>query len=329
MALGPDDPLVIWAVSDGRAGIANQALGLAEAVARRLPAQVVSRQVRYHPLFDRWPSALKLAPRLMLARDSDAIIPPWPDIWIAAGRATLPLSRRMRRWSGGRTLVVQVQDPGGGLHAYDLVVPPRHDGLSGANVFPILGSPNRVTPQGLAAAVRAFADRIEPLPHPRVAVLIGGNSRAYRLSEERGQALADQIAGAVTAAGGSVLVSFSRRTPPEVRALMTAAFQRLPGWIWDEQGPNPYFAFLGAADHVLVTEDSTNMLTEAAATGKPVHRLAMDGGSAKFARLHADLEAQGASRPFDGRLEGWAYPPLDETGRAAEAVLAAYRRRKA
>ncbi len=41
----------------------------------------------------------------------------------------------------------------------------------------------------------------------------------------------------------------------------------------------------------------------------------------KFARLHADLRARGAARPFDGTLEAWTYAPLDETARAARTVL--------
>ena len=104
---------------------------------------------------------------------------------------------------------------------------------------------------------------------------------------------------------------------------MTARLAALPGLIWDGTGPNPYFAFLHFADHVLVTEDSANMAAEAASTGKPVHILPMVAlkPAGKFARLHADLRERGAARPFDGTLEGWTYEPLNETERAARAVL--------
>jgi mitochondrial fission protein ELM1 len=70
------------------------------------------------------------------------------------------------------------------------------------------------------------------------------------------------------------------------------------------------------------------MATEAASTGKPVHILPMVAKKApgKFARLHADLQARGAARPFDGSLAPWTYEPLNETERAARAVLAATRR---
>ena len=156
-------------------------------------------------------------------------------------------------------------------------------------------------------------------------MLVGGRSKAFDLTETHAVTLAETIAGAIQAAGGSLLLTFSRRTPPAVRAAMTARLASLPGWIWDGQGDNPLFAFLDAADHVLVTEDSANMAAEAASTGKPVHILPMVPlkPAGKFARLHAELEAHGAARPFDGTLEPWTYEPLAETDRAARAVLQA------
>ncbi|GLK48089.1 nucleoside-diphosphate sugar epimerase [Brevundimonas intermedia] len=320
-------PLSIWVVSDGRAGIENQALGLAEAVQRLTPAEIVVKRIQWRSLFDRLPSSLKTPS--MLASTSDAVTAPppdmWPDLWIATGRATLPLSARIKAWSGGRTFVVQTQDPRWAKPRYDLIVAPAHDGLSGDNVFEITGSPHRITPDRIAEAAPAFADRIAPLPHPRVAVLVGGRSKAFDLTEAHAADLADQIADAVRAAGGSLMLTFSRRTPEAAKAVMTARLSDLPGWIWDGTGDNPLFGFLHFADHILVTEDSANMAAEAASTGKPVHILPMvplKSGD-KFARLHDDLAERGATRPFDGTLESWTYEPLAETERAARAVLEA------
>ncbi|MNS52514.1 hypothetical protein D3C72_852310 [compost metagenome] len=253
----------------------------------------------------------------------------WPDLWIATGRASLPLSAKVRDWSGGKTFVVQTQDPRWKNSAYDLIVAPAHDGLTGDNVFEIVGSPHRITPSKLAEAAPAFADRIAPLPHPRVTAMIGGKSKAFDLPETHAANLAERIKTAVQAANGSLLLTFSRRTPEAAQAVMTERLSALPGWIWDGSGDNPLFAMLDAADHVLVTEDSANMATEAAATGKPVHILPMIPlkPAGKFARLHADLEAHGAARPFDGSLAPWTYAPLNETERAAAAVLEAMQTR--
>jgi hypothetical protein len=54
------------------------------------------------------------------------------------------------------------------------------------------------------------------------------------------------------------------------------------------------------------------MVSEAAATGKPVHVVHLEGGSKKFERFHKALAARDITRPFLGTLEQWNYEPLDD-----------------
>jgi uncharacterized protein len=325
MTGAPSPPLTIWAVSDGRVGIEAQVLGLAEAVARRRPCEIAVKRIGWKWGLGRLP--WRLIPAAALSADSP-VAAPWPDIWIGAGRASLPLSTRVRRWSAGKTFVVQTQDPRGAVAAFDLVVPPAHDGLAGDNVLPIVGAPNRMNPEGFSRDLARFGARIEALPHPRVAMIVGGKSKVHDLPPDHARAMAADVAQAVRAAGGSLLLSFTRRTPTAAQDILSAGLADLPGWTWDGQGDNPYFAFLAAADQILVTEDSTNLATDAATTGKPVHVLAMAGGSRKFERFHDDLRRRGVSRPFIGRFDDWCYPPLDETNRAAHELLRRFDARK-
>lgn len=318
------EPLLIWAVSDGRAGIEAQAVGLGEAVARAAggpdKARLVVKRVGWKGRTGRLPWWLNLLPRRWVTPESD-YAPPWPDVLIAAGRATLPLSIRTRRWSGGKTFVAQIQDPRVPARLFDLVIPPNHDRLKGDNVLSIMGSPHRVTAARLEGEYEKFAAQIDPLPHPRVTVLIGGKSKAFDLPPERAAAIANAIHGPLEEDGGSLLMTFSRRTPEPARDLLTARLRQLPGVIWDGEGPNPYFAFLAGADYILVTEDSANMATEAASTGKPVYILPLDGQSLKFRLFHDELQQSGATRPFNGHFERWTYEPLNETDRAAAEIL--------
>jgi hypothetical protein len=313
-------PLTIWAVSDGRAGIEAQVLGLAEAVARLRPAEVTVKRIAWRAGLGRLPWSWIPAPLSMLAPGA-GIGPPWPDIWIAAGRATLPLSTRIRRWSRGATFVVQTQNPRTRLSAFDVVAPPVHDDVAGDNVISIVGSPNRLSDRRLADDLAKFQPRLEPLPSPRVALIVGGKSKTHDLPPALAETIARDVAQAIEAAGGSLLLSFTRRTPHAARQAMTERLSALPGWIWDETGDNPYFAFLAAADLILVTEDSTNLASEAATTGKPLYVLPMAGGGRRFDLFHQSLRRWGAERPFKGVLEQWTYPPLNETDRIAKELL--------
>ena len=55
-------------------------------------------------------------------------------------------------------------------------------------------------------------------------------------------------------------------------------------------------------------------------TGKPVHVFALNRVSAKLRAFHATLEARGAARRFEGRIETWDYPPLAEADRVAAEI---------
>ncbi len=318
------EPKTCWVVSDGRAGIENQALGLAEAVGLPITLKRVDPRPPWRWLpAAAWPAVVRGAdPLAHFARPGDEFIPPWPDLLIATGRLAIPYSLAVRRLSRGRTLTVQTQNPRLHCACFDLVVPPAHDLLAGPNVIPILGAPHRVT----AAKLKTEAERVAPLlahlPRPLVTVLIGGHSKHYRLTPERLDEIIEDLCALTRHAGAGLAVTASRRTGEANLKRLIEGLKDVPAFVWDGQGHNPYFGMLGLADHILVTADSTNMVTEATATGKPVQILDLPGGAAKFRRFHRNMQEYGATRPFRGRLESWRYPPLNETARVARHIRA-------
>jgi mitochondrial fission protein ELM1 len=151
-------------------------------------------------------------------------------------------------------------------------------------------------------------------------VLIGGTNRAYRMTPALTHALAERLAALARVDGAGLAITPSRRTGAENLAILKERLSGLPAVIWEFCGENPYFGFLGLADAILVTADSVNMVSEAASTGKPVLVAALEGGNAKFRAFHESMRNAGHTRPFQGRLERWQPPPLDETGRVAAEV---------
>lgn len=315
-AIEPSEaPARIWVLHDGKPGMASQALGLADALG--LP--FLEKRLSIARPWAWLPPPLWFAPLAAVGGADGPLAPPWPDLVIGCGRNTAAPALAIRRASAGRTLAVQVQDPRVGRTRFDLLVVPEHDRLRGERVLLTRGALNRVTPGRLAAELRR-CPMLQRLPRPIVAVLIGGSNRSYRLGLEELGAIADAVAGIVRRRGGSALVTPSRRTGPAGLALLRQRLAALPGEVWDGTGDNPYYAYLAAADALLVTADSVSMVSEAAATGKPVHVLALPGGDAKFARFHEAMRRSGATRPFAGDIESWSYAPLDDNVRAGAAV---------
>jgi mitochondrial fission protein ELM1 len=320
----PAEALHVWAVSDGRAGIENQALGLAEALGRRSPVRITTKRVQLRTPWRWLPPGFVPAPRQALTIGADAIVPPWPDIFIGCGRASTPFALGVRDWSRGKSFVVQLQDPRVNPREFDVVVPPIHDGLEGQNIMSIVGACHRVTPEKIADAGATYPTALEDLPSPRFAVLIGGKSKRQNISAKRARAIADSLTTVQRETGGTLMVTLSRRTSEAARLQFRTWLAPHCAIFYEDDGVNPYFAMLGAADHIFVTEDSVNMATEAAATAKPIHILAVDGSPGKLERFHQSLARRGCARPFNGRLETWSYPPLLETDRAAAAVLTSW-----
>jgi uncharacterized protein len=305
----------VWAVHDGKIGMANQAIGLAEALGfpfteKRLAVRAPWRHLT--PQF--W-----IQPLLALSAAGDRLAPPWPDLLIACSRCAIAPALAVKRASGGRVFWVQVQDPRFARREVDLMVVPAHDPAKGDNVFRTLGAVHRVTRAQLEEGARRLAPVLAHLPRPLVAVLIGGDNRVYRLNEARMAVLAEQLA-ALTRAGYGIAATPSRRTGAAQKRILRERLAGLPAFIWDGSGDNPYFGLLGLADAVLVTGDSVSMVSEAAASGKPVHVITLEGGSAKFTRFHQAMREAGITRPFTGAIESWRYSPPDDTARAAAEI---------
>jgi mitochondrial fission protein ELM1 len=303
-----------WIMTEGIPGMENQCLGLAERLG--VPTRIFRLLVRA-PW--RWAAPHRLgSPFRHLVPGADIPVPPWPRLLIGCGRQSIPFSRAIKRASARRTITVQCQHPRVDPRAFDLVIPPEHDGLTGANVFPILGSPNRITQERLASARGEFAPRFANLRAPRLAVLIGGASKTHRFGEKEAHALAETLRGLTQTHG--LMITASRRTGVNEQAILRTAMVGTDAYFWAGDGTNPYPGMLGWADAVLVTEDSVNMACEAGATGKPVHIYPLPGRGGKFAHFHESLMKRGVSRPFNGTIEHWGYVPLDETGRAANRI---------
>ena len=300
--------ITCWIVTEGIAGTENQCLGVAEALG-------IDADVKRIALRQPWKS---LSPYLGFEQSwsfSPALLPPWPDLLIAGGRKAIAASRYIKKMSGGKTFTVQLQDPRINPKHFDLVVVPRHDPARGDNVLVTTATPNRITQQKLDGAKQQFS-QFEKFDGPRIAVLIGGTSKAYTMTPEITRKLAEQL----RQVEGTLMITASRRTGAENEKILHEALNGSGHYIWDGSGDNPYFGLLGWADVILATADSASMLSEACSTGKPVYMIPLDGGHPRIDKLHENLRQSGCLRNFDGQFEAWTYAPLNDAGAIADEI---------
>lgn len=272
---GPAAP--VWVLSTHRVGDASQTLALAEALG--LPFEVKSFVRRKLDVLAATPWSASLGGIDIEA--SSPLTAPWPALVLSAGRENEPIARWIKRASGGRTRLVHVGRPWGNIDAYDLVVTtPQYRLPRRENVLENEAPLHRVTDDRLEVEALRWLPRLAHLPRPFVTVLVGGNSGPYALDREAGERLGREASDLARRLGGSLLISTSKRTPSSALAGLASAIDvphYLFGW---KRGAaeNPYFAFLGLADQVVVTGDSMSMIAEACATGRPTHLFDLGAG---------------------------------------------------
>jgi uncharacterized protein len=308
--------LSCWVLTDGKAGMESQCLGLADA----LGLSPVVKRIALRPFWRKVTPYLRFGGPLQFAPECDALSPPWPNIVIATGRQSIAPALWVKRASGGKARLIQLQNPGIAWRQFDLIVTPQHDRLNGTNVISTRGSLHRVTPDILSRAAEEWLPVFSHLPRPQIAVLIGGSNAIYRLGPHEIKRFARKLADCAIALNGSLLITPSRRTGDAARVALAQALRGVPHFLWDMDGENPYFGLLGLADYIVVTCDSVNMISEAASTGKPVYVETLPGGSDKSARFLNGLRASNVVREFTGELSPYAYEPLDDMTRVVDRL---------
>jgi hypothetical protein len=307
-------PPTCWIITEGMAGTENQCIGVAQAlglepkiirIGLRQPWKLLSPWLG---LEQSWTFTPSLTPDTKEG---------WPDLLIAAGRKSIAASRYIKKQSGGKTFTVQIQDPKTSPHQFDLVAVPHHDLLRGDNVIVTHGAPNKITREKLEEARAEFAALFTDIPKPRVAVLIGGNSRTHKMTKNITEKLTTQL----QALDAGLMITASRRTGEENTKILRSALKGANNFFWDGQAANPYFGMLAWADHIIVTSDSVSMLSDACTTGKPVHMIELEGSSPRFDRFHNHIIETGAVRRFDGNLAEWSYEPFNDAGFIANKII--------
>lgn len=250
---------LVWLLLGGRAGDNNQLLALADALG--FPYEV--KELRYSlarrfPLLRRGMNGLAPESRMTVA-------PPWPDLVMAVGYASVPVARFIRQQTGGRAKLVHVGNPRRRLPDFDLqLTTPQYSRADAQNLvelpFPI-GNPARDTQPSLEEL-----KWLRELPRPHRLVAIGGSARHWQVDHGALREAIKSIQKKIPS--GSLIIATSKRTSGRTRMLVQTLMNGPHQVVVDD---HPSFGTLLAdSDEIYVTADSVSMLSEAILSGKPV-----------------------------------------------------------
>jgi len=296
---GMHPPLVIWIVSDGKPGHVNQSLGLAEALARATPTEIVTLPAL--PVWRAWQA-------LLLKRLPDNTRPK-PDLIIGAGHATHVTLLAARRARGGRTVVLM--KPSLPRRWFDLCILPRHDGVAAdAHTLVSEGALNRIRPSMTRDSNHGL-------------FLIGGTSPHFEWDSDAVQLQIKSILARTPETHWTLTTS--RRTPADFLALLPQHSNlsvvphtaTSPDWLPEQ---------LAQSSTVWVTPDSASMVFEALTAGAAVGVFDLPvNPKSRVGRAIAHLaDAQRITRFANWCAHGKLHPnthPLAEADRCADWIL--------
>jgi uncharacterized protein len=267
----------IWLLIGDKLGDNQQVELIAQRLAERYDWRVDVRQLRFDPSFRTGKPQFRPAASHVDRSKSAPLEPPWPDLLITIGRRPSMVALWIKEQSGNRTRIVIVGRPRRWLDRFDLIVAAAHHHVPPLPNVLRLGLPLIVPDLAAVAAARAqWCARFAEMRRPLFALFVGGPTKPHVFDRSVARQLMMQVAGCVTAAGGSLWVTTSPRTSSEVvDALAEVLTETLPEngrmfrWVAGS-ADNPYLGLLACADRFIVTGDSVSMQVEVARLGKPL-----------------------------------------------------------
>ena len=243
-------------------------------------------------------------------------------IIISCGRKSVIPSIALKKRLGNQIFNIHIQDPKVSFEHFDLIVSPEHDRLRGENVINTTGAIHYLTKKEINDNSKYLGiekDKRKEL----VAFIIGGPNKYYNYSEKQIHELFNKVKTLFTPDKFKIIVIPSYRTPENILKIAFNTFS-INHHVVKNIDKKAYLSALAISNYIVVTCDSTSMISEAAITGKPVYIAMMKSfkPTGRFKKFYSQLKDLGITRELEDRVESWSYNSLNEVNRIAPIVKA-------
>ena len=243
-------------------------------------------------------------------------------IIISCGRKSVIPSIALKKRLGNQIFNIHIQDPKVSFEHFDLIVSPEHDRLKGDNIINTTGAIHYLTKKEINDNSKYLGiekDKRKEL----VAFIIGGPNKYYNYSEKQIHELFNKVKTLFTPDKFKIIVIPSYRTPENILKIAFNTFS-INHHVVKNIDKKAYLSALAISNYIVVTCDSTSMISEAAMTGKPVYIAMMKSfkPTGRFKKFYSQLKDLGITRELEDRVESWSYNSLNEVNRIAPIVKA-------
>lgn len=269
----------VWLVSEGSPGHDAQSMGLAEGLSLQYPGLVtkriqlnrrlcgVKRMLARKLMGVRGRSlACWLQPFFFRVHPETPVPEGRPDLVISSGGQSVLLAYHLARIADAPYVFIGERKPYPSSWFHTVFTPSPLE--LGVNDVAIDLIPTPVSPEKVQMAAEQYN-----CPEGRLwAMIIGGQSRSHRYSEDDWVSLADGMNLQTRKHGIRWLLTTSRRTGEQAEAILKQRLDAdvLADAVWWSKAPRKVMlAFLGTAERAFVTQDSVSMVSECVSSNIP------------------------------------------------------------
>ena len=301
-------------LTEGMHGMISQVEGMAKALNTEFSHKTIRLSFPWNflPAKITPASQIILKDKIYLSNDDSS------DIVISCGRKSVAPSIFLKK-KNPKIFTIHIQDPKVSLKNFDIVVAPEHDNLDGVNVISSKGAIHYITEEEVSNSKSYLSSKINS--QKIVSIVLGGPNKYYDFNETQLKNIFTKIRSEFINNDYKVIVIPSMRTPKLIINLAAKEFEE-DGHIVKNVDKKAYLSALALANCIVVTSDSTSMISEAATSGKPIFIAHMKAkkNNYRFKKFYKLFKELGIVRDLGEKDENWKYEKLNEAERIAVKI---------
>tara|TARA_Y100000590_G_scaffold276933_1_gene310919 strand:+ start:48 stop:995 length:948 start_codon:yes stop_codon:yes gene_type:complete len=241
-----------------------------------------------------------------------------PDLVISCGRKSVIPSILIKK-KNPKIFTIHIQDPKVSFKNFNAIVAPEHDNLKGENIYNSKGAIHYITKPEIENSRKYLADKIKS--KKIVSLILGGPNKYYSFETDQIINIFNQIKSIFVSEGYQVIIIPSMRTPKETIDLATKEMGSC-GHVVTKVDKQAYLSAYALANYVIVTCDSTSMISEAATSSKPIFVAHMKAkkNNYRFKKFFELFKQLGIIRDLGEQVETWTYNEHNEAQRIATDI---------
>ena len=243
------------------------------------------------------------------------------DVIISCGRKSVIPSIYLKNTANKKVFNIHIQDPKVNLNHFDFIVAPEHDAIEGENVISTKGAIHYLTQNEISENKDYLNSFIKKDERKIWALIMGGPTKYYDYSTKNIKHIFTALYKLLKKHDFQLVVIPSMRTPINTIHYAKEFFGENHTIIMDVD-KKAYLSALAISENIVVTCDSSSMISEAALTGKPIYIASIlpKKNDKRFQRFRNLFRELNIIRNLGEEVEIWSYEKLDETNRVANII---------